>query len=247
MPSPRIASALARGDVGIVSAGLVVIVALAWASTIHNMSDAADGAPIAMPNHASALALALMWISMMIAMMAPAAAPMVLAYAQVSRRVVPLRLFAIATAALLCGYLGLWLLFSVAAAVLQWWLSSLGAEPMPRLTGTVAIVAGIYQFTPLKHACLAKCRVPLGFFLTEWRPGSGGAFVMGVKHAAYCVGCCWMLMALLFASGAMDLLLMAAVSLLVLAEKVLPRGDLVSRVLGGAMILAGLWTLLHQG
>jgi predicted metal-binding membrane protein len=100
------------------------------------------------------------------------------------------------------------------------------------------VLAGIYQLTPLKNACLAQCRSPLGFFMTEWRNGAAGAFAMGLKHGAYCVGCCWMLMALLFVFGVMNLLWVAALSALVLLEKIAPFGRIVARA-SGLIMLAG--------
>jgi predicted metal-binding membrane protein len=113
------------------------------------------------------------------------------------------------------------------------------------LGGLLLLAAGIFQWTPLKSTCLTQCRSPLGFLLTEWREGTWGALVMGFRHGMYCVGCCWVLMALLFVAGVMNLLWVAAIAALVLVEKVLPRGKLVGRVAGGVLLLAGL-VLLGQ-
>jgi predicted metal-binding membrane protein len=111
----------------------------------------------------------------------------------------------------------------------------------PLLGGTLLIGAGVFQFTPFKHACLKHCRSPIGFFMTEWREGTRGAFLMGVHHGIFCVGCCWLLMALLFVAGVMNLLWVATIAAYVLVEKIAPAGDRVGQAIGVCMILAGLW------
>jgi predicted metal-binding membrane protein len=108
------------------------------------------------------------------------------------------------------------------------------------------IAAGIFQWTPLKHACLAHCRAPFDFLMTDWRQGRTGAFLMGLKHGVYCLGCCWFLMGLLFVAGVMNLLWVAAIALFVLLEKVVPSGPMVGRVTGAALVAAGI-ALLTQG
>ena len=105
------------------------------------------------------------------------------------------------------------------------------------------LAAGAFQLTPLKHACLQRCRSPLGFLLTEWRPGASGALHMGIKHGVYCVGCCWALMALMFYAGTMNLLWIAGLALLMLAEKVLPGGRSLSYAVGIALAVGGLHVL----
>ena len=192
-----------------------------------------------------------MWAVMMVAMMTPSAAPMILMFATVNRRhrgqqgpVVPTTVF-------LLGYLLVWGGFSVVATLAQWGLhtaallSPMMVSTSPMLGGLLLLAAGIFQWTPLKSTCLTQCRSPLGFLLTEWREGTWGALVMGFRHGMYCVGCCWVLMALLFVAGVMNLLWVAAIAALVLVEKVLPRGKLVGRVAGGVLLLAGL-VLLGQ-
>jgi predicted metal-binding membrane protein len=109
----------------------------------------------------------------------------------------------------------------------------------PILGGVLLIGAGIFQFTPLKHACLSHCRSPIGFFMTEWRPGSKGAIAMGLRHGYFCVGCCWLLMALLFVAGVMNLLWVATIAVIVLVEKVVPAGQWVSRAIGILVIIWG--------
>jgi predicted metal-binding membrane protein len=115
----------------------------------------------------------------------------------------------------------------------------------PALDGGLLIAAGIFQWTPFKRACLKGCRSPLSFLMSEWREGGGGAFLMGLRHGAYCVGCCWFLMALLFVTGVMNLLWVAVIALLVMAEKFLPKGELLARVLGIALVIAGAARMAH--
>lgn len=105
------------------------------------------------------------------------------------------------------------------------------------------LVAGVFQWTPLKRACLVVCRSPLGFVMRHWREGRRGALGMGVRHGLYCLGCCWALMALLFVAGVMNLVWVAMLAVAVLIEKVAPRGDLVGRIAGVALVAAGLWLL----
>jgi predicted metal-binding membrane protein len=135
------------------------------------------------------------------------------------------------------------------AAVAQWYLhgkallSPLMVSTSPRLAGGLLVAAGIFQWTPLKNACLAHCRTPLSFLMTDWREGSRGALAMGLKHGAYCTGCCWILMMLLFVAGVMNIFWIAIISVLVLAEKAAPNGFAVGKIIGGALILWGLWQI----
>jgi predicted metal-binding membrane protein len=183
-------------------------------------------------------AAALMWIVMMIAMMIPAALPMVAVYRQVDRSASPgLDAFVFA-----CGYLAGWSAYAVVAAVLQWWLHARGwlhgmmlAGAAP-LSAALLIAAGVYQLTPLKDACLARCRSPLGFFLANWRAGRAGAFAMGLHHGLFCVGCCWILMLLMFVGGAMSVATMAILCVFILAERLLPAGPWVRTIPGLVMI-----------
>ena len=138
------------------------------------------------------------------------------------------------TAVFYLGYLLIWTLFSAVATVTQGalhaatLLSPMMETTSPVLGGVILIAAGVFQFTPLKYACLSHCRTPLGYFMTEWREGRWGALVMGIRHGAYCVGCCWLMMALLFVAGVMNLFWIAVIAAYVLLEKVLPDGQKVS-------------------
>jgi predicted metal-binding membrane protein len=188
------------------------------------------------------LAAALMWVVMMIGMMTPAVVPMVLVLRGMERSA-PHRerdtlLFA-------GGYLLGWSAFGVVVALLQLALHASGLLEghllaMPtRSAGVVLLLAGIYQLTPWKEACLRHCRSPIGFFLQHWSPGAWGAAAMGLHHGLYCVGCCWVLMLLMFVGGAMSVLTMAVLCALILAERLLPPGPWVSRIPGAVMLLWG--------
>ncbi len=190
-----------------------------------------------------------MWAIMMVAMMLPSAAPMILLFSRVGAgrsarggTPVPMAFFAL-------GYVVVWWAFSAIAALTQWHLhrAALLSADM-QLAGPAAamvlIAAGIYQWLPVKERCLAACRSPIGFLSTYWRDGYRGAFSMGVTHGAFCVGCCWLLMALLFVTGVMSLVWVAAIAAVVLVEKVFPAGRVISRVAGILFIGAGAAILL---
>jgi predicted metal-binding membrane protein len=193
-----------------------------------------------------------MWWVMMIAMMTPAAAPLVLLYRRVLwHHGVNGSGAALTSTLLLAGYLAAWLAFSVGAAVLQMLLQPAGLisgmmwwSKSATLSALVLALAGVYQFSPLKRACLRQCRSPVRFLATCWRPGVVGSFVLGARHGAYCVGCCWLLMALLFVGGVMNVVWIVALSLIVLVEKVLPGGEQVGRALGVVLIAWAVATLL---
>ena len=191
------------------------------------------------------LLLFAMWAVMMVAMMVPTAASMILMYATINRRRQTQQEPWVPTAVFLGGYLLVWTGFSVLATLAQWGLHSAALlSPMmvstsPTLGGVLLLTAGIFQWTPWKYTCLTHCRSPLGFLLTDWREGTWGALVMGVRHGSYCTGCCWFLMALLFVAGVMNLLWVATLTVSVLVEKMVPRGDLMGRLAGGVLALAG--------
>lgn len=189
-----------------------------------------------------------MWAVMMTAMMLPSAAPLILLYAGA------LRTRAEANAgrqlyAMGAGYVLVWALFSIGATVLQRVLSStLVLTPMmepatPVAAAAVLAIAGIYQLTPLKAACLRVCRSPLSYLLQHWRSGAGGAFRLGVDHGGYCLGCCWALMLLLFAGGVMNLVVIVALTAWVLVEKFAPFGEQTARASGVALLALAVWTV----
>ena len=177
-----------------------------------------------------------MWAVMMIGMMLPSASPMIL-LARIGSN----------PYALAAGYIAVWALFSVGATALQWQLGRLGIiDPMMEMSSAKAgaillLMAGIYQWTPLKHACLRTCQSPADFLTQRWRKGASGAFRMGVEHGVYCVGCCWALMLLLFAGGVMNLTVIAALTFLVAFEKLAPVGAASARVSGALLVIAAAW------
>lgn len=209
-------------------------------------------APAQGPAPAFLLLLAMWWI-MMIAMMAPSAAPTVLLYARVYRHAAAqgqLAQHMAPTGHFVAGYLLVWLAFAAMAASLKGMLAQAGfvSEMMMGsqsrwLSGGLLIAAGLYELSPLKGLCLDHCRSPTAFLTAHWRPGAWGAARLGVLHGAYCVGCCWALMALLFVGGVMNLLWIAALSVIVLVEKLAPSGVWVGRGLGVALIVWGGATL----
>ncbi len=251
-----------RRDRSIVLAGLGVIVLLSWAYMgylawdMANMMDMGDvGMEMAMPavqpwRITDFLLVFVMWTVMQIAMMTPSAAPMILTYTQISGSRQEQPKSVPGTVVFYLGYILVWTAFSAAATLAQGGLHAAALlSPMmetttPVLGGIILIAAGVFQFTPLKYACLSHCRTPLGFFMTEWREGRWGALVMGVRHGAFCVGCCWLLMALLFVAGVMNLFWIAAIAAYVLAEKVLPGGHKVSWGIGILMTAWGIWMVV---
>jgi predicted metal-binding membrane protein len=273
MRARSLAQALRR-DRLVVVLGLVAITVLAWAYILNlathmqgmgqAMDQAADTAAMGMAAMQSAMSgvqpwtradFALtfaMWTVMMVAMMTPSAAPMVLIFDRVSRERYRSGQPFLPTGLFLLGYLLVWTAFSLAATFVQWrlheaaWLSPALAATRPVLIGGLWLAAGIYQLTPLKSRCLARCRTPLGFLLSEWREGARGALVMGMRHGAFCAGCCWLLMALLFVGGVMNVLWVAAIAAYILIEKLAPAGHWLGRALGFVMLAGGVWMLAGQ-
>jgi predicted metal-binding membrane protein len=191
-----------------------------------------------------------MWSVMMTAMMLPSAAPLILLYGAAARRS-PQRTARRHTYALAAGYLAAWTAFSLAATALQRALASLLlVSPMmeagtPRVSATLLVVAGVYQWTPLKHACLRTCQSPLGFLMARWRDGPSGAFRLGLEHGSYCIGCCWALMLLLFAGGVMNVVVIAGLTAWVAFEKLAPFSRRAARFSGAVMIAVGSWILMR--
>jgi predicted metal-binding membrane protein len=193
------------------------------------------------------------WVTMMAAMMLPSVAPMVLLFHRVSSERARRGEASVSVWLFCLSYLAVWTLYGLAAyglyrlivhfefGFLDW--DSAG----PYVAGGAIVAAGLYELTPLKSVCLRHCRTPLHFVLGHWRDGRVGAVRMGVEHGAYCVGCCWGLMVVLFALGVMSLTWMALVALLILAQKVLPYGERLTRVFTVAFIVAGVWVAAAPG
>jgi predicted metal-binding membrane protein len=205
---------------------LLALAALSWAWLLRT----APGNGIDMsPTMGLPLApFLLLWTVMMVAMMAPTAAPMILTYQAITSRRTDRGAFP-ATWVFVGGYLLLWALTGIVAYALAWGAEiaarhfALSPRAAARIGGAVLVVAGIYQVTPWKAFCLARCGHPVGFIMTFWRGGLWGAFRMGWRHGLYCLGCCWLLFAILFPLGMMNIAAMAAIMLLILAEKTLPQ------------------------
>lgn len=239
--------------------GIASLVGLSWAYTVlmpdmdRTMAEMAAVAATGWRpwSAVEAVFTLLMWLAMMVAMMTPSALPMLLVFDRIAgarRQAPPSR----STLAFLLGYLALWAGFSVLATAVQAALHaaallSPGMQGASRVfNGVLLLAAGAYQLSPLKQACLAQCRSPLAFVLSDWREGTRGAFVMGLRHGVFCLGCCWMLMALLFVGGVMNLLWIGGLAAVVLLEKVLPDPR-ISVLLGGGLLAWGGWLLVAHG
>jgi predicted metal-binding membrane protein len=264
--------AVLRRDRAIVVAALVILTVLAWAyvwwlaidmemggvdMSGFRMIPAGMGLMMTASAPWSAMEFAfvlVMWAVMMIGMMTPSATPMILLYARVGRQAARQGKPLAASAYFAAGYLVAWIGFALAASLAQWGLerSALLGSMMEGASdvfgGAVLIGAGLYQWTPLKDACLRQCQAPWLFIQRHggFRREPRGALALGLRHGAYCIGCCWALMALLFVGGVMNVLWIAAIALLVLAEKVVPAGAIISRTAGAVFFAAGAW-LIAQG
>ena len=247
-----------KRDRAIVAFGLAGVVILSWTYLIYmdwgmrHMDVGMEMVIMPAMRHWTAWDLVLvflMWAVMMAAMMIPAASPVILLYAEINRRRNEQPGTFVKTGLFLLGYLTAWTGFSLLATLAQWGLLT-GALLSPMMESTskalgagLLLIAGLFQFSRLKYACLPHCRSPIGFLATEWRRGSWGPFKMGLKHGGYCLGCCWALMSLLFAFGVMNLLWVASISAFVLLEKITPANQLVSRLSGLLFIGWAAWVV----
>ena len=263
--------AVLRRDRVIVAAALVMLTALAWAYVWWLGTDMEIGGMdmsgfrmipagmgLMMPTSAPWTAMEFafvfaMWAVMMIGMMTPSATPMILIYARVGRQAARQGKPLAASAYFAAGYLLTWIGFAVAATSAQWaleraaLLTPMMAAASDMFSGAVLIAAGVYQWTPLKDACLRQCQSPLLFIQRHggFRSDLLGTLALGARHGAYCIGCCWVLMALLFVGGVMNVLWIAAIAILVLAEKVIPAGRVISRIAGVGLFAGGAWLLVQ--
>ena len=254
-----------RRDRMIVIVALFSIIALAWAYLLAGAGMGMSGLEMTRMSqhelaghmaHAHAMQPAVwtagyavlmffMWWIMMLAMMLPGAAPLILVFATINRRQRDGGNPHVATSVFTLGYLTAWGGYSVAGTAFQWLFERNGIlSPMlvantATLGGILLLAAGIYQLTPLKHACLRRCRSPLDFIAAGWRRGAGGAFYMGLLHGAFCVGCCWFLMALMFIGGLMNLYWVAGLALFFLLEKTVPAGRWFACTTGIVLLLWG--------
>ena len=261
--------ALLRRDRAIVTAALIVLTALAWSYLLWLVADMSMGGmdmsgfrmvpagiglmkPTTAPWNAIEFAFVFaMWAVMMIGMMTPSAAPMILLYARVGGQAANTAKSLAATWWFTAGYLLVWTAFAFAATFAQWVLER-GSLLTPAMAGSggvfggiVMIAAGLYQWLPLKDACLRQCQAPWLFIQRHggFRGDAPGSLLLGARHGIYCVGCCWVLMALLFVGGVMNVLWIAAITIFVLAEKVVPAGRALSRIAGLGFLAWGAWLL----
>lgn len=259
MNSPLSFETILKRDRFVIVAALLAISLLAWgymvyearAMTLTGVCRCAgmkmSGPDTSAWSSATLIPLFLMWAEMMVAMMIPSAAPMILTFAAVNRKRREQEKPFVPTGIFLLGYIIVWTGFSALAAVAQWalhgtaLLSPKMVSTSPVLAGTLLVAAGMFQWTPLKNACLSHCRSPLSFLMTDWREGKRGALLMGLKHGVYCTGCCWFLMTLLFVAGVMNMWWVALIAVLVLIEKIAPRGIWFARVAGVGLAGWGIW------
>jgi predicted metal-binding membrane protein len=257
--SPTVEAILAQ-DRRLVMAALAAVTVSSWAYTLAmpgmhmgpagSMGESGSlSSPLLTHGHwslAHAAAMLIMWWVMMAAMMLPSAAPLILLFAAVQRKQREASNPFVPTGFLVAGYLAVWAAFGMVATLLQWELERSGllmvsmSMVSPTLGATLLIAAGLYQFTPIKGACLRHCRAPLAFVTTHWRPGSGGALRMGITHGVFCLGCCWVLMGLLFFGGVVNPLWIGGLALYVLVEKVMPSGHWIRYLSGGLLVGWGL-------
>jgi len=243
-----------RRDRWFILGGIVLSVGLAWAYLV-DMALGMSGTTMMMAEATpwavgTVVSMVIMWAIMMVGMMLPSASPMILVYAKVVRRKRELGRVSAPTSIFVLGYVVVWTVFSIAAGLVQSALQDVALlSPMlvstsGYLGGGLFVLAGLYQLTPLKNACLRYCRSPMDFVLNHWREGRRGAFLMGLEHGAWCAGCCWAIMVLLFVLGVMNLAWVAALTVLVLVEKVIPGGEWVARGSGIAMLALGIYLLV---
>lgn len=239
----------AARDRATVLTSLALLIALAWG---YLWLDAQTMEHMATPGMALLDAFAFgfaMWAVMMVGMMLPSAAPMTLFYAALVRKSRSRGSVLPSVWTFAAGYLAVWTGFSLAAALLQAGLlgamliTPMGVSASKSLSAAILVAAGVYQWLPLKNVCLRNCRHPIEFFAMRWRAGALGAWRMGLEHGLYCLGCCWLLMMVLFVAGAMDLLWVAAIAAFVFVEKLLPGARYTSRLAGLALVAWGVAVL----
>jgi len=262
--------AVLRRDRAIIIVALGVLTALAWCDLVWLADDMAMGGmdmtgyrmipagqalmmPASSPWQPIEFAYVFaMWVVMMVGMMTPSAAPIILVYARVGRQAAESRPFA-STAWFAGGYLLAWIAVSLAATSAQWaleravLLTPMMASASKIVGGILLILAGLYQWTSLKDVCLSQCQAPLGFILSRggFQGAATSSLMLGFRHGAYCLGCCWALMVLLFALGVMNLFWITALAILVLLEKVMPSGRVIARIAGIALFAGGVWMLFQ--
>ncbi len=226
-------------------AGLSAMIVVAWIYLVMMAGHSMPAGNMGSGSNYSVGIFASMWVAMSIAMMLPTAVPMISAYMEICRTAAAKSIATVSPPVLIAGYLSVWLAFALSAAIAQvGFLRLLSLYPVtPAISQAGASLlltaAGIYQFTALKQACLTKCRAPLNFFLANWSDSPRDIFQLGVKQGVFCLGCCWALMLVMFVTGIMDILWMVALTALMVAEKTIPRADILRRITGFALIAWG--------
>lgn len=241
----------------VILAVLLALAAMAWALVIWQALSmraasmpGSMSAPAGLTMGMSAALFLAIWVAMMVAMMFPSSAPMVLLFSAIAagkrqrgQAYVPTWIF-------VSGYLLVWATAGFVAYLAALGLDALASRSMflmdnaGRIGGVVLVAAGLYQLSPLKNVCLAKCRTPTQFLMTSWRNGYGGALRMGIEHGVFCLGCCWLLFVILFPLGMMNVAVLALLTALIFAEKVLPVGRAVSLIAGAALMAYGVLVLV---
>ncbi len=255
--SPRtLLETILRRERAVVVVALVLITIMAWVYTLAGAGMKLNafemtamvrsmGMEVMAWSPVYAALIFMMWWIMMIAMMLPSAAPMLLMFAKINRARRKDGTMFVPTAVFLAGYLAIWAFFSLIATLMQWLLGQYGLMSPAMSTSSmwlgaaILLAAGCYQFSTIKYVCLRHCRHPIQFITVHWRDGTAGAFRMGLVHGAFCLGCCWFLMGLLFFGGVMNVYWIAGLAIYVLAEKLLPLGHWLGYAAGAALCLAG--------
>ena len=239
----------------IVIVGIVILSVLAWGYMVYlgwDISAADFSASHHTQDHHSTnfLFIFIMWSVMMVAMMVPSAAPTIIMFDTIVHKKHRNTYRFSPTIFFVAGYLVAWTVYSGFAAIAQLWLqnsaliSTTMSKGTPIVSGILLVVAGLFQFSPLKYACLKHCRSPMGFFIIHWQDGQKGALEMGLRSGIYCVGCCWAIMVLMFVAGVMNIFWMAVLAVFILAEKLIPWGRRFSQLSGFLMIAWGLLSIL---
>ena len=246
-----------KNERGIILAALMVLSTLAWWYTISlakTMNCCMFATKDAWPfwSGQQFWMMFVMWVVMMVAMMVPTIAPIVLVFATVNRKRYEQAKLYVPTGFFLLGYLIVWVSFSLLMTFLQEWLqvraliSAHMALNNQTIQGSILVLAGIFQWTPFKNKCLIHCRSPFDFIMTGWREGAGGAIMMGLRHGTFCLGCCWLLMLLLFVGGVMNIAWIVLLTVFVLGEKIFPYGHVISRIAGIAFIMYGIISVVSS-
>lgn len=238
-----------RPDRALIFVSLVTLAGAAWAVLIWQAGE--NDGDMSLTMGMSAPLFISLWVAMMVAIMYPTASPMILSFARVHDSRKERGQAFVQTWVFAGSYILLWSATGVVAYALAVGGDSLAGssrwitDNAPRLGGGLIIAAGLYQLTPLKDLCLSKCRTPVSFLMNSWRDGLGGSFRMGLEHGLFCLGCCWLLFLILFPLGMMSIGVLALITIVIFAEKLLPYGGTVARAGGLALVVYGCLVVFH--